>query len=103
MNGGFEPSAMVPVSNELENLPELPVRLVKTLDKIGLQSYELIFVVDGGVNASYAHLQRLSIIEVRVRTIKFTLNVGKYLACSVALEGSTGHMVIRTRFPVRCD
>ena len=94
---------MVPVSNALENLPELPVRLIKTLDKIGLQSYELICVVDGRVNASYAHLQRLSIIDGRVCTIIFTPNVGEYLACSVALEGSTGHLVVRTRFPVRWD
>ena len=38
MNGRLEPSAAVPISNEVEHLPELSVRLVKTLDNVGLQS-----------------------------------------------------------------
>jgi glycosyl transferase family 2 len=101
MNGRLELSRAAPVSKEVENLPELYVRLVKTRDNVGLQFYELIFVLDGSVNGNFAQLQELSTSEDRVRTIKFVPNVGQHAALSLALERSAGDMVIRTRFLAR--
>jgi glycosyltransferase involved in cell wall biosynthesis len=94
VNGRLELSVVVPVFNEVESLPELYDRLVKTLDNVGLQSYELIFVDDGSTDGSFAQLQELATVDARVRVIKFARNFGQHAALSAGMERSTGEIVI---------
>jgi glycosyltransferase involved in cell wall biosynthesis len=94
VNGRLELSVVVPVFNEVESLPELYDRLVKTLDNAGLQSYELIFVDDGSTDGSFARLRELTTVDARVRVIKFVRNFGQHAALSAGIECSTGEIVI---------
>ena len=94
MNGRLELTVVIPVFNEVESLAELYDRLVKTLDNIGLQSYELIFVDDGSTDGSFAQLQELATVDARVRVIKFARNFGQHAALSAGMERSTGEIVI---------
>jgi undecaprenyl-phosphate 4-deoxy-4-formamido-L-arabinose transferase len=84
----------VPVFNEVESLPELHERLVKTLDNAGLESYEVVFVDDGSSDGSFARLQELSALDTRVRVIKFTRNFGQHEALSAGMERSSGEIII---------
>lgn len=94
MDRGAELSVVVPVFNEVESLPELYERLVKTLDNTGLHPYELIFVDDGSTDGSFARLQELSTLDARVRVIKFTRNFGQHEALSAGMERSSGEIII---------
>ena len=94
MDRGVELSVVVPVFNEVESLPELYERLVKTLDNTGLHPYELIFVDDGSTDGSFARLQELSTLDARVRVIKFTRNFGQHEALSAGMERSSGEIII---------
>jgi undecaprenyl-phosphate 4-deoxy-4-formamido-L-arabinose transferase len=87
-------SVVVPVFNEVENLPELYDRLVKTLDNAGVPSYELIFVDDGSTDGSFARLRELSTVDARVRVLKFTRNFGQHEALSAGMERGSGEIIV---------
>jgi glycosyltransferase involved in cell wall biosynthesis len=94
VNGRLELSVVVPVFNEVENLPDLHDRLVKTLDNVGLESYELIFVDDGSTDGSFERLRELAAANPRVRVVKFVRNFGQHVALSAGLERSRGAIII---------
>jgi glycosyltransferase involved in cell wall biosynthesis len=87
-------SVVVPVFNEVESLPELYDRLVKTLDNAGVPSYELIFVDDGSTDGSFARLRELSTLDARVRVLKFTRNFGQHEALSAGMERGSGEIIV---------
>jgi undecaprenyl-phosphate 4-deoxy-4-formamido-L-arabinose transferase len=87
-------SVVVPVFNEVESLPELYDRLVKTLDNAGVPSYELIFVDDGSTDGSFARLRELSTVDARVRVLKFTRNFGQHEALSAGMERGSGEIIV---------
>jgi glycosyltransferase involved in cell wall biosynthesis len=94
VKGRVELSVIVPIFNEVENLPELYDRLVKTLDGTDLRSFELIFVDDGSTDGSFDRLRDLSAVDARVRIIKFVRNFGQHAALSAGMERSLGDIVI---------
>jgi glycosyltransferase involved in cell wall biosynthesis len=87
-------SVIVPVFNEVENLPELYDRLVKTCDSLKLESFELIFVDDGSTDGSFQRLCELSTADARVRAVKFGRNFGQHMALSAGMERSRGEIIV---------
>jgi glycosyltransferase involved in cell wall biosynthesis len=94
VNSRVELSVVVPVFNEVENLPDLYDRLVKTLDNIELESFELIFVDDGSTDGSFERLRGLAAANPRVRVVKFARNFGQHVALSAGIERSRGDIII---------
>lgn len=94
MNDQVAVSVVVPIFNEVESLPELYDRLVKTLDNAGVPSYELIFVDDGSTDGSFARLRELSTVDARVRVLKFTRNFGQHEALSAGMERGSGEIIV---------
>jgi glycosyltransferase involved in cell wall biosynthesis len=94
VNSRIELSVVMPVFNEVENLPGLYDRLVKTLENAKLRSFELIFIDDGSIDGSFERLQELSTVDARVRVIKFVRNFGQHAALSAGMERSEGEVVV---------
>ena len=87
-------SVVVPVYNEQENLPELFIRLVAVLDKLG-KPCEILFTNDGSRDNSLAllrdfHQQRPKL----VRVIDFNGNYGQHMAIMAAFEQARGDVIV---------
>ncbi|NOY78720.1 MAG: glycosyltransferase family 2 protein [Calditrichaeota bacterium] len=85
-------SAVIPVYNEKESLPELYRQLTEVLEKEGY-TYELIFVDDGSRDGSADVLASLAEKDTRVRVIQFQKNYGKSAALSVGFAAAEGEIV----------
>jgi glycosyltransferase involved in cell wall biosynthesis len=84
-----ELSVVLPVFNEVENLPALHEALTAVLDGLG-KSYELIYVDDGSTDGSFALLRRLAGKAPHVRLIRLRRNYGQTAAISAGLAAATG-------------
>lgn len=80
-------SVIIPVFNEEANLTILHERLTKVLVEI-TQSYELIFVDDGSIDASLDKIIQLSEEDSNVYYLHLSRNFGHQLAVSAGMEFS---------------
>lgn len=85
-------SAVIPLFNERESLPELYQLLSKSLALLG--DYELIFVDDGSRDGSLEVLKELHSRDARVRVISFRKNYGKSAGLSVGFHAARGRYVV---------
>jgi polyisoprenyl-phosphate glycosyltransferase len=90
---GPELSVVLPVCNEVDNIPILYRRLRKVLDAAG-SSYELLFVDDGSSDGSGALLRELAAVDARVIVVELARNFGHQVAISAGLDFSQGAGVI---------
>ena len=86
-------SIVVPIYNEVENVPELHEELQGVLVELG-RPYEIIYVDDGSKDGSYGLLKRIADERPEVVVIQFRRNFGQTAALAAGLEASRGDVVI---------
>ncbi len=85
-------SAVVPVYNEVDSLPELHRELAAILPTGG--RHEIIYIDDGSSDGSAAALEGLADGDARVKVISFYRNYGKAAALAAGFEAATGDVVV---------
>jgi glycosyltransferase involved in cell wall biosynthesis len=86
-------SIVVPIYNEVENIPELHSELQGVLDAFG-RAYEILYVDDGSKDGSVPLLNALAEQHPEVVVIQFRRNFGQTAALAAGLEASRGDIVI---------
>ncbi|MFQ5612752.1 MAG: glycosyltransferase family 2 protein [Anaerolineae bacterium] len=86
-------SVVIPVYNEVENVPLLLEELIPTLEALG-RSFEIICVDDGSLDGSYAALARLHETDPRLRVRRFRRNFGQTAAFAAGFDWARGQVVI---------
>jgi glycosyltransferase involved in cell wall biosynthesis len=85
-------SAIVPLLNEEENLPELARRLVAALEPLG--SFEVVFVDDGSTDGSMDAIRAIRARDARFGCVSLSRNFGKEIALAAGLEHARGQAAI---------
>lgn len=88
-----ELSVVVPVYNEEDNLTELYQRVVRSLEN-AVSSYEIVFVDDGSLDASWRVIGELAAHDDRVRGLRFSRNFGHQVAFAAGLDHARGEAVV---------
>src|SRR5258705_11580081 len=86
-------SAVIPVLNEEENLPELHKRVAAALESIG-KAWELIYVDDGSRDRSLELMAGFASADPRVRVVEFHRNYGQHAAVLAGFAESRGAIVV---------
>lgn len=86
-------SAVIPVFNEEESLPELTHWISRVMNDNGF-SYEIIFINDGSTDGSWDEIQKLASTNGNVKAINFTRNYGKSAALDAGFKKAQGKVVI---------
>ena len=86
-------SIVVPIYNEVENIPELHEELQGVLVNLG-RPYEILYVDDGSKDGSFGLLKQLAEKHPEVVVIQFRRNFGQTPALAAGLEASRGDVVI---------
>lgn len=86
-------SAVVPVLNEEESLPEFYKRLSSSLSKIE-RSYEIVFVDDGSSDGSLPLLQSYAKKDSHVRIFSFRKNQGKAEGLTLGFQMAKGDYIV---------
>src|SRR5579862_5397365 len=86
-------SVLIPVYNEIENLPELAERLTEALDSLSL-NWEVVFADDGSSDGSGSCLDRIAAEEPRFKIIHLRRNFGQTAALMAAMEYSRGEVIV---------
>jgi len=84
---------IVPIYNELENIPELYPRIRDVMEKTG-ESWELILVDDGSSDGSTEVIRKLAENDARVRPVIFARNFGHQIAATAGVDYSRGDAVV---------
>jgi len=93
-------SAVIPIYNEEENIPELHERLTPILEKLCSDSghsrdnYEIIMVDDGSRDRSWELIRGLHRRDSRVRGMTFSRNFGHHIALTAGLDNCRGSTVV---------
>jgi glycosyltransferase involved in cell wall biosynthesis len=87
-------SIVVPALNEEENVPELYARIVKAMEDLDENSYEIVFVDDGSTDGTFGVMEDLAGADQRVRVVRFRTNMGKSAGYSVGFSVAQGAVVI---------
>jgi glycosyltransferase involved in cell wall biosynthesis len=85
-------SAVIPLYNEEENIPELCRRLVDVLDSMGAR-YEILFVDDGSTDGSYARLVEIKRENENIKIVKFRRNFGQTAAIHAGFDYAQGEII----------
>jgi polyisoprenyl-phosphate glycosyltransferase len=86
-------SAVVPIYNEAENLPELHRRLAAALESTG-KSWEILFVNDGSRDASAQIIRDLHAADRRVKAVHLSRNFGHQPAVTAGIHFARGDCVV---------
>lgn len=86
-------SAVIPLFNEDESLPDLEAWIRKVMDAQGF-SYEIIFVDDGSSDDSWKIIEQLTQSNPSVKGIKFRRNYGKSAALQTGFAAAEGDVVV---------
>ncbi len=86
-------SIVVPLFNEVESLAALHAELAAVADA-DPYDMEFVFVDDGSTDRSWAEVRRLSLLDSRVRGIKFRRNFGKAAALSAGFRAARGDLIV---------
>jgi glycosyltransferase involved in cell wall biosynthesis len=86
-------SVIVPIYNELENLPPLIAEIQGALDPTG-KSYEIIAVDDGSDDGSTELLKKLAVTHECVRAVFFRRNSGQAAAFDAGFRNASGDVVV---------
>jgi glycosyltransferase involved in cell wall biosynthesis len=86
-------SVVIPVCNEVENLPRLYRRLVESLAATG-RTFELLFVDDGSCDGSTELLRELAKKDDRVHVLVLRRNFGQTAAMHAGLQHAAGEYVV---------
>ena len=86
-------TVIVPVYNELDNLPELRRRLSSVVASLGVSGSEVILVSDGSTDGSEALMAEYVMNDPLFVAIFLTRNFGHQAAVSVGLAAASGDIV----------
>ncbi len=86
-------STVIPLHNEEENIEELYNRLHRSLEMI-TDSFEIIFVNDGSVDATFYKIKELAKQDKKVKYISLSRNFGHQVAVSAGLDRCRGEAVV---------
>ena len=90
---GVELSIVVPIMNELGNLPTLYNKITDVLKNLR-QKYEIIFVDDGSRDGSVDYMKKLCDFDQNVILIQFRRNYGQTAALSAGFKYASGNVII---------
>ena len=86
-------SIVVPIYNEVENVPELHAELYGVLSEYG-RPFEIIYVDDGSRDGSFALLKGLAELHPEVAVIQFRRNFGQTAALAAGMEAARNDILI---------
>jgi glycosyltransferase involved in cell wall biosynthesis len=86
-------TAVIPVYNESESLPELHQQLVNVAEERHFD-LEIVFIDDGSTDGSWNEIARLARTDPRVRGLRFRRNFGKAAALAAGFEAARGEIVM---------
>lgn len=86
-------SVVVPIYNEVENIPLLHSAVTAVMQKLG-QPYELILVNDGSKDGSGAALEALAQSDPAVRVIEFRKNYGQTAAMQAGMQAASMNSIV---------
>lgn len=84
---------IVPIYNELENLPELYSRVREVLEKTE-EPWELVLIDDGSSDGSTELIHKLAENDPRVRPVIFARNFGHQIAVTAGIDYARGDAVV---------
>lgn len=91
--GQVQVSIIVPVHNEVENLPLLHQQVCAALDPHG-DSFELILVDDGSTDGSANVMRELCQQDRRVKSVFLRRNFGQTAAMQAGIDHAQGEMIV---------
>jgi glycosyltransferase involved in cell wall biosynthesis len=86
-------SVVIPLYNEVDNIPPLYQELSTALDALG-DTYEVIVVDDGSNDGSFIELRKLFETDPHWRVIRFRRNFGQTAGLMAGFEAARGKYVI---------
>lgn len=86
-------SAVVPVYDEVENLPVLLDELTRALSATG-RSWEIVLVDDGSRDGSAQWIAGAAERDPRVRAVRFAANAGQSAALAAGIARAQGQVVV---------
>ena len=92
-DGAIYLSVVIPIYNEVENLPVLIERVEEVLEQEPC-SYEIICVDDGSRDGSTELLRQLSVARSHLRAIIFRRNYGQTAAMAAGFQYAQGRIIV---------
>lgn len=86
-------SIIVPIHNELENLPRLHAEVCSALDD-QTYSFELILVDDGSTDGSIGVIKQLAAKDSRVKSVILRRNFGQTAAMQAGIDHALGQVLV---------
>jgi glycosyltransferase involved in cell wall biosynthesis len=86
-------SIVVPICNELDNIPLLYQQLMAVLPDLA-RPWEIVFVDDGSTDGSTGRLAELASGDRRVKVVRFRRNYGQTAAMQAGIRYSTGDVIV---------
>src|SRR5947199_2600094 len=86
-------SVVVPICNELENIPLLFQQLAAVLPSLN-RPWEIVFVDDGSTDGSSDRLKQIAAADERVKVVRFRRNYGQTAAMQAGIHHSTGETIV---------
>src|SRR5882724_6842264 len=86
-------SAIIPVLDEAESLPQLHRKLSRVASDEGYD-LQIVFVDDGSTDESWRVIERLAAEDLRVLGIRFRRNFGKAAALSAGFDAASGDRMV---------
>lgn len=88
-----ELSIVVPVYNEVGNIPEFIARVVPILARV-VKSYEIIFAVDPSTDGTESLIKRANIQDPNIKMIMFSRRFGQPTATLAGLDFCSGYAAL---------
>src|SRR4051812_2380960 len=86
-------SVVVPICNELDNIPLLYQQLAAVLPSLN-KPWEVLFVDDGSTDGSSNRLKDIASRDGRVKVVRFRRNYGQTAAVQAGIQHATGDVII---------
>ncbi len=86
-------SIVIPIYNEVGNLPELQRRLISELEPLG-NPFEVVLVNDGSSDGSEACLGDIAANDQRFRVVNLRRNFGQTAAMMAGIDHASGDIII---------
>lgn len=91
--GPLHVSVIVPLFNEVENIPHLCRRVVMALQEWN-HSYELLLVDDGSTDGSETVLRDMCAADARIKVVALRRNYGQTAALQCGMDHASGEVIV---------